>query len=84
MRNRLRLEHANENKMEYEIKLPPTYAKDFRIRFGDASLVEKRDEGLVGGLNQHKLKWVAIKSNVLQSTDYCVEDCSTGDYRRHI
>ena len=64
--------------------MPPTYAKNFWIYFGDASLAEKRDEGLVGGLNQHKLKWVAIEGNAFQSTNDGVEDCSTGDYRRHI
>ena len=46
--------------------------------------MEKRDEGLVGGLDQHKLKWVAIEGNALQSTNDCVEDCSTGDYRQYI
>jgi len=32
-------------------KLPPTYAIHFWVFLGDASLVEKRDEGLVGGLD---------------------------------
>ena len=70
--------------MAHDFKLPPTYAKDFWIYFGDASLVEKRDEGLVGGLDQHKLKWVAIEGDALQGTNDGVEDCSTGDCRRHI
>lgn len=41
------------------------YARDVRVFLGDASLVKKRDEGLVGGLNQHKLEWVAIEGNAL-------------------
>jgi hypothetical protein len=71
--------------MAHDLKLrSPTYAKDFWIYFGDTSLMEKRDEGLVGGLDQHKLKWVPIEGNAFQSTNNCVEDCSTGDYMRHI
>jgi len=55
------------------------YASDIGMFLGDASLTEKRDEGLVGGLNQHKLKWISIEGNALQRTDDCVKDCSTGD-----
>jgi hypothetical protein len=83
MRNRLEFKKDKKWRMTLK-KLPPTYAKDFWMRFGDTSLVEKRDEGLVGGLDQHKLKWVPIESNALQRTNDCVENCSTGDYIRHI
>ena len=85
MRNRLG-GVRNENKIAHDKKkLPHTYAKDFWIYFCDASLVEKGDEGLVSGLDQHKLKRVTIEGNALQGTNDCMEDRSTGDwYRQHI
>ena len=70
--------------MTHDERLPPTYARDFWMFLGDTSLAEKRDEGLVGGLDQHKLEWVSIEGNALQGTKDCVEDCSSGDYTRQI
>ena len=40
---------------------------------GDTSLVEKRDEGLIRSVNQHKLKWVSIEGNALQGSEDCVK-----------
>ena len=60
-------------------QLPLTYAKDFWMFLGDASLSEKRDEGLIGSFDQHKLEWVTVEGNAFQRSNDCVKECSTSD-----
>lgn len=46
----------------------------------NAGLVEEGDEGLVGGLDQHELKRVAIESNALKGGENSVQESATSDY----
>lgn len=50
---------------------------------GDASLMEKGNEWLVGGLNQHELERVAVERNALKRTKDSVEEGAPGDWDAH-
>jgi hypothetical protein len=47
--------------------------------FGDASLVEERNEWLVCSLDQHELEGVAIESNPLEGSQNGVQEGATSD-----
>lgn len=60
-----------------------TDARDFRVFRSDASLMEKGNEWLVGGLNQHELERVAVERNALKRTKDSVEEGAPGDWDAH-
>ncbi len=43
-------------------------------------LMEKRDERLVGGLNEHELEGVAVVGDTLKSRDYGLQCCAASNY----
>ena len=42
---------------------------EFWMLISDLGLMEERDEGLVGGLDQHELKGIAIEGHALKRGD---------------
>lgn len=53
-----------------------TNGSELGVTLDDLSLVEEGDERLVGGLDEHELKGVAVESDALESTDNGAE-CGT-------
>lgn len=47
----------------------------------DTSLVEERNEGLIGSLDQHELERVAIESNALERGEDSVQDSATSNWK---
>lgn len=48
------------------------------------SLMEEGDERLVGGLDEHKLKGIAVEGNTLQGRDDRAESGAAGNYERTV
>lgn len=64
-------DHVSERKLTDGLKL--------RVFLNNLELVEQRDEWLVSGLNEHKLKGVVVKGNALQGLEDCVKHGATGN-----
>ncbi len=50
---------------------------------GNTSLVEERNEGLVGSLDQHELEGVAIESNALERGKDSVQNGATSNWKEN-
>lgn len=64
-------DHVNERKLTDGLKL--------RVFLNNLELVEQRDEWLVSGLNEHKLKGVVVEGNAFQGLEDCVKHGATGN-----
>ena len=51
----------------------------FRVLLDDSSLVEERNEWLVGGLDQHELEGVTIEGDTLQRRKDSVQKRATSN-----
>lgn len=47
----------------------------------NAGLVEERDEGLVGGLDEQELKRVSVECDALKRGNDCVKECAACNYQ---
>lgn len=56
-----------------------TDASELGVVLGDTGLREERNEGLVGGLDEHELEGVAVEGDALEGAQDRVKDGATSD-----
>lgn len=57
-----------------------TNGLEFRVRLDHLSLMEQRDEGLVGRLDEHELKGIVVEGDALESLEDGAEGGAAGNY----
>lgn len=59
-----------------------TNASELGVPLGDTGLLEERDEGLVGGLDQHELQGIAVEGDAFEGAQDGVEHGTASNYEK--